>query len=59
MAQWVKATVAKPVDLSSIPRTRMVEGENHSSHKFFSVPLLYAEACASLIQIDGWINRLD
>lgn len=28
MTHWVKASSAKPYDLSSIPWTRMVEGEN-------------------------------
>lgn len=28
MAQWVKVLASKPVDLSSIPKTHAVEGEN-------------------------------
>jgi hypothetical protein len=30
MAQWVKVLVAKPEDLSLIPKTHMVEGETES-----------------------------
>lgn len=29
MAQWVKAGTSKPGDLSSIPGTHMMGGENH------------------------------
>lgn len=28
MAQWVKVLAAMPDDLSSVPGTRMIEGEN-------------------------------
>lgn len=32
MAQWAKVTVAKPDNLSPVPQTHMVEGENQFPH---------------------------
>lgn len=40
MAQWVKAFVAMPDDLSSVPTVYVIEGENQSWQAALAPPLV-------------------
>lgn len=46
MAQWVKVLASKPVDLSSIPKTHAVEGENQLTKVVLQSPYTFPGTCA-------------